>query len=291
MKKKQGFTLGLALTGLISLTACGNEEAVTLAESDGTFSPENPVNVKVGISGTDSPEWDLVAEKAAEEGIEVEIVRFNDYVLPNQALEGGEVDINAFQTVSYFDHFKEEHNLDLTAIGSTVLAPMGLYSDKYDSVEDIPDGAEITIDREATNQARNLMLLAEAGLLVLEDDFGVTSGIDQIKDNPKNIKLTEIVAGNAPRLMQDVDASTVNNGIAVDAGLSPSEDAIFLESETATPYINIIAAQTADQDNPVLNRLVEIYQTEEMADFIVEEHKGARIPTFISLDELNSYPR
>lgn len=291
MNRKREISIGLALTTIIGLAACGSEEGVSLAESEGTFSPENPVNVKVGISGTDSPEWDTVAEKAAEEGINVEIVRFNDYVLPNQALADGEIDINAFQTVSYFDHFREENNLDLTAIGSTVLAPMGLYSDKYESADEIPDGAEITIDREATNQARNLMLLEEAGLLVLEDDFGVTSGLDQIKENPKNINLTEIAAGNAPRLMQDADASTINNGIAVDAGLNPSEDAIFLESETATPYINIIAAQTKDKDNAVLNRLVELYQTDELAEFIVEEHKGARIPTFISLDELNSYPR
>ncbi|UTR06868.1 MetQ/NlpA family ABC transporter substrate-binding protein [Alkalihalobacillus sp. LMS6] len=289
MKKiHQAFLIAGATT--FTLAACGNDTS-TLADVGDDYSPENPVDVKVGITGSDSPEWDHVAKLAEEEGIDVEIVRFSDYVQPNQALADGSIDINAFQTVSFFDNFREEHDLDLAAIGSTVLAPMGLYSDKYDNVDDIPDGAEITIDREITNQARNLMLLAEAGLLELEDDFGVTSGLDQIKDNPKELTLIEIAPANAPRLMQDVDASVINNGFAVDAGLSPAEDAIFREDETATPYINIIAAQTKDQDNPVLQRLVELYQSEDVENVILEEHKGARIPTAISLDELNSYPR
>lgn len=290
MKKTSILFTTIPVLAALTLSACG-QNATSLADAGDSYSKEDPVNVKVGISGTDSPEWDYIAEIAAEEGIEVEIVRFNDYVQPNQALADGEIDANAFQTVSYFDHFIEEHNQDLSAIGSTVLAPMGLYSSKYESVDDIPDGAEITIDQEVTNQARNLMLLQEAGLLVLDDDFGVTSGQDQILDNPKNIQLTEIVAGNAPRIMEDVDASVINNGIAVDANLSPTDDSIARESETATPYINIIAAQTADADNPILQRLVEIYQSDEVAEFIVDEHDGARIPTAISLEQLNSYPR
>ncbi|PAD16431.1 MetQ/NlpA family ABC transporter substrate-binding protein [Shouchella clausii] len=287
--KKTVTTASLSILAAFALTAC-NAGADSLDETT-DYSPDNPVSVKIGVTGTDTPQWDFIADIAAEEGIEIEIVRFNDYVQPNQALADGEIDANAFQTISYFDHFIEEHNLDLTAIGSTVLAPMGLYSTKYDSVDDIPDGAEITIDKEATNQARNLMLLQEAGLLELEDDFGVTSGVDQIKNNPKNIKLTEIVAGNAPRLMEDVDAALINNGIAVDAGLVPPEDAIALESETATPYINIIAARSEDADNPVLQRIVDIYQSDEVKTFIEEEYAGATIPTYISLDELNSYPR
>ncbi|MED4128738.1 MULTISPECIES: MetQ/NlpA family ABC transporter substrate-binding protein [Shouchella] len=289
MKK---FHQALLFAGAVTftLTACGNDTN-SLADAGESYSPENPVHVKVGITGTDSPEWDEISEIAAEEGIELEIVRFSDYTQPNQALADGSIDINAFQTVSFFDNFKEEHNLDLTAIGSTVLAPMGLYSDKYESVEDIPDGADITIDKEVTNQARNLMLLAEAGLIELEDDFGVTSGLNQIKANPKNLNLTEIAPATAPRIMQDVDAAVINNGFAVDAGLSPTDDAIYREDETATPYINIIAAQTEEQDNPVLLRLVELYQSEEIEQLIIEEHKGARIPTFISLEELNSYPK
>ncbi|MFK3937381.1 MetQ/NlpA family ABC transporter substrate-binding protein [Alkalihalobacillus sp. NPDC078783] len=273
---KNTLKLLVAGLGLAALTACGSGDEET---------------VKIGIAGTDARQWDFISDIAKEEGINIEIVSFNDYVQPNQALADGDIDANAFQTVSYFDNFREENNLDLEAIGTTILAPLGVYSDRYDSIEDIPDGAEILIANEVTNQARNLMLLQEAGLLELDDDFGVTSGLDKIKDNPKNLKLTEIVPANAPRLMQDVDAAVINNGIAVDAGLSPTEDSLAREDETATPYINIIAARGDNADDPTLQRLVEIYQSDEVKEYIEEEYKGATIPTFISLEELNSYPR
>ncbi|MBM0066535.1 MetQ/NlpA family ABC transporter substrate-binding protein [Alkalicoccobacillus gibsonii] len=274
---KNTLKLLVAGLGIAALTACG--------------SGDEEETVKIGIAGTDARQWDFISDIAKEEGINIDIVSFNDYVQPNQALADGDIDANAFQTVSYFDNFREENNLDLEAIGTTVLAPLGIYSDRYDSIEDIPDGAEILIANEVTNQARNLMLLQEAGLLELDDDFGVTSGLDKIKDNPKNLKLTEIVPANAPRLMQDVDAAVINNGIAVDAGLSPTEDSLAREDETATPYINIIAARGDNADDPTLQRIVEIYQSDEVKEYIEEEYKGATIPTYISLDELNSYPR
>ncbi|TSB47634.1 MetQ/NlpA family ABC transporter substrate-binding protein [Alkalicoccobacillus porphyridii] len=288
---KQSFKLIVAGLGVLALTACGqgNDDS-TSGDTEG-FSKDNPVDVRIGISGTDSRQWDFISEKAVEEGINIDIVSFNDYVQPNQALADGDIDANAFQTVSYFDNFREEQGLDLEAIGTTILAPLGVYSDRYDSVDDIPDGAEILIANEVTNQARNLMLLQEAGLIELEDDFGITSGLDQIADNPKNLKLTEVVPANAPRLMQDVDAAVINNGIAVDAGLSPTEDSLAREDETATPYINIIAARTDNADDPALQRLVEIYQSDEVKEFIEEEYQGATIPTYISLEELNNYPR
>lgn len=274
---KNTLKLLVAGLGIAALTACG--------------SGDEEETVKIGIAGTDARQWDFISDIAKEEGINIEIVSFNDYVQPNQALADGDIDANAFQTVSYFDNFREENNLDLEAIGTTILAPLGIYSDRYDSIEDIPDGAEILIANEVTNQARNLMLLREAGLLELDDDFGITSGLDKIKDNPKNLKLTEIVPANAPRLMQDVDAAVINNGIAVDAGLSPTEDSLAREDETATPYINIIAARGDNADDPTLQRIVEIYQSDEVKEYIEEEYKGATIPTYISLDELNSYPR
>lgn len=274
---KNTLKLLVAGLGIAALTACG--------------SGDEEETVKIGIAGTDARQWDFISDIAKEEGINIDIVSFNDYVQPNQALADGDIDANAFQTVSYFDNFREENNLDLEAIGTTVLAPLGIYSDRYDSIEDIPDGAEILIANEVTNQARNLMLLQEAGLLELDDDFGVTSGLDKIKENPKNLKLTEIVPANAPRLMQDVDAAVINNGIAVDAGLSPTEDSLAREDETATPYINIILARGDNADDPTLQRIVEIYQSDEVKEYIEEEYKGATIPTYISLDELNSYPR
>src|SRR5690625_3776651 len=128
---------------------------------------------------------------------------------------------------------------------------MGIYSEKYDSIDELPDGAVIALANEATNMGRGLLLLQEAGLITLEEDFDGMGSVDKIIDNPKNIELEQMVAGQTPRVMPDVDASVINNGIAVDAGLLPLEDAIYHEDETATPYLNIIAIQQKDEDNEV----------------------------------------
>ncbi|WP_164215661.1 MetQ/NlpA family ABC transporter substrate-binding protein [Virgibacillus sp. YIM 98842] len=269
--KKIGLFILLTLL-MIVISACSSSNAAS--------------QVKIGISGSDTTIWDYVAEKAEAEGIEVEIVRFSDYVQPNLALAEGEIDANAFQTVSYFDAFIEEHNLDLVPIATTVIAPMGLYSEKHDSVDDIPDGGTIALANEATNMGRGLLLLQDAGLIELEEGFDGNGSVDKIVENPKNLEFELIVAGQTPRVLPDVDASIINNGIAVDAGFSPLDDAIFHEDETATPYINIIATQEKDKDDETLNQLAEIYQSDDVAEFIFEERDGNSIPTFVPLSEI-----
>ncbi|MCM2588165.1 MetQ/NlpA family ABC transporter substrate-binding protein [Rossellomorea marisflavi] len=247
---------------------------------------KDETKVKIGVSGSDNRIWDFVAKKAKKEGIDIEIVRFSDYVQPNLALEEGELDANAFQTISYFNEFKKEHDLDLTPIGTTVIAPLGLYSEKYKSVDDIPDGAKIAVPNEATNMGRAFLLLQEAGLIELPEDFDGNGSLDKIKKNPKNIEIVPVVAGQTPRVLPDVAASIINNGIAVDAGFNPVKDSIFHEDDTATPYINIIAARIEDKDNKTLKKIVELYQEEDTADFIKKEYNGSTIPTFVPLSKI-----
>ena len=152
MKK---ITALLATAGVAALlTACGDDS-----------SAGETTKVTLGISGSDTTIWDYVGDKAAKEGIELDIITFSDYVAPNLALAEGELDLNAFQTISYFDEFVEEHNVDIVPIGSTVIAPMGLYSDKYESIEELPEGAQIAMPNEATNMGRALLLLDESGLI------------------------------------------------------------------------------------------------------------------------------
>ncbi|MEH7276966.1 MetQ/NlpA family ABC transporter substrate-binding protein [Neobacillus vireti] len=242
--------------------------------------------VKLGVSGTDTRIWDFVAKKAEKEGINIEIVPFSDYVAPNTALAEGELDLNSFQTVAYFDVFIKEHKLDLVPIATTVLAPMGIYSEKYKDVKDIPDGAKIALPNDASNQGRALLLLQEAGLIKLPKDFDANGDLNQIKDNPKKIEFIPMVPAQTPRALPDVAASLINNGIANDAGLSPLEDAIFHESETATPYLNIIAVQGKDKDNKTYKRIAELYQSEDTAEFINQEYKGNMIPTFVPLNNI-----
>ncbi|MGD6854775.1 MetQ/NlpA family ABC transporter substrate-binding protein [Bacillus infantis] len=271
----------LILTAIILALA-----VFSAACSSSTSGKEKEKEVKIGVSGSDNRIWDFVAKKAEKEGIKVEIVRFSDYVQPNIALAEGELDANAFQTISYFNAFKKEHDLDLSPIATTVIAPMGIYSEKYKDVKDIPEGGKIAVPNEATNMGRSFLLLQEAGLITLPEDFDGNGSIEKIVENPKNLEIVPVVAGQTPRVLPDVAASIINNGIAVDAGFNPVEDSIFHESATATPYINIIAARTEDKDNETLKRLGELYQEDDVAEFIEKEYKGSTIPTFVPLSEI-----
>lgn len=278
MKKITSLLL-LALLALL-LAACGGGDEES---ADGNR------KVTLGISGSDTTIWDYIADKAEKEGIDIEIVTFSDYVAPNMALAEGELDLNAFQTISYFDEFVGEHNIDIVPIGSTVIAPMGLYSEKYESLDELPEGAQIALPNEATNMGRGLLLLQEAGLIKLSEDAGLTGTAEDIIENPKNIELVPMISGQTPRAMPDVAASIINNGVAVDAGLNPTEDPIARESETAEPYINLIAASKENADDPDFLKIVELYQQEDTADFITEYSKGAQIPTFVPVEDLVDY--
>ncbi|WLD94546.1 MetQ/NlpA family ABC transporter substrate-binding protein [Alkalihalobacillus sp. AL-G] len=242
--------------------------------------------VKVGLNGSGVPIWEKIKEKAADEGIEIELVEFADYVRPNLALADGDIDLNAFQTVSYFDAFIEERDLDLAPIATTLIAPMGIYSEKYKDVSEIPDGSKIALPKEATNMGRALLLLEKAGLIGLPEDFDGNGSIDKVEENPKNLKLEPIVAGQTPRVLPDVAASIINNGVAVEAGFVPVKDAIFIEDDTATPYINIIASRADETDKEVFKEIVEIYQQEDVATHIRKVYNDSLIPTFVPLDQI-----
>lgn len=243
--------------------------------------------VKVGVNGSGVPIWEYMKEKAAKEGIEIEIVEFADYVRPNQALADGDIDLNAFQTISYFDSFVEEHNLDLVPIGSTIIAPMGIYSEKYKAVEDLPKGSKVAVPQEATNLGRALLLLEEAGLIDLKEGFDQSQGLEAIKENPKNLEFTPVVAAQTPRVLPDVAASIINNGVAVEAGFVPVNDSIYIEGAESKPFINIIAAKEKDKDNKTYKKIVELYQEDDVAEHIKKTYKDSLIPTFVPVSELH----
>jgi len=260
--------------------------AITAACS-GDTSGEETKKVKIGISGTDTQTWDYVSEKAAKEGIDIEIVSFSDYVQPNTALADGELDANSFQTVAYFDEFIKEHDLDLVPIATTYLAPMAIYSDEYTDVKDIPDGAKIALPNDVSNQGRALVLLQEAGFLKLVDNYdGLGSIEESVVENLKNVELVPTAPAQIPRALADVDAGVINNGFARDAGLNPLNDSIFHEDETAYDYLNIIAVNEEDKDDETLNRIAELFQEEDTAEFVEKEYGGTLIPTFVPLDKI-----
>ena len=279
MKKILLTIMVLALA--IVAAACGNEEGASGGSDD-------VKTVKVGVSSGDTRTWEYIVDLAKDKGLNIELVTFNDYIQPNLALSEGEIDANSFQTVAYFDEFVQDQNLKLEAIGSTVIAPMGLYSKKHKDLKDLPDGATIAVPNEATNFGRALLLLQEAGLITLKEEFNGSGSLEIIKENPKKLKIKPVAAGNTPRLLDDADASAINNNFAVEADLT-LKDALFHESKTAKPYINIIAVKKGNADRPELQKLVELYQSKEVEEFIEKTFNGNTIPAYVSVDELLNY--
>lgn len=273
--KKLLFAATTALL-LFVLAACGSSD-------------EGKTKIKVGTSAAETQTWKLIAEKAKEQDIDVEVVTFNDYVQPNLALGNGDIDLNAFQTVVYFDNFKKEHNLDLAVVGTTNIWPMGIYSEKVKDVADIKDGDEIAIPNDPTNLGRALFLLQKAGLITLDPAFTGQGGVENIKENPKNLKITPLDSAQTARALGDVTASVVNSDMSIAANLNPSEDAIFREDAENKSYINIVAAQTKNKDNEAYKKLVDLYHSQEVQDFNKKEFKGAAVPVNEEPSYLDDY--
>ncbi|MDQ0268180.1 MetQ/NlpA family ABC transporter substrate-binding protein [Cytobacillus purgationiresistens] len=277
--KKITMVLSSILTFVFLISGCSNDSTNAIGED---------ANVKVGIRNSELRTWEYLKGVADKEGIEIEIVNFSSAYDPNQALIEGDIDINAFQHVAYLDSFNANADSDIVPIGSTIIAPLGLYSSKYKSVEDIPTGAQIAVPNDASNWGRSLLLLQDAGFITVVDDFDGNGGEDKIKENIKDIEIVPVDSANAPRVMEDTAGSVINNGVALEAGLT-LKDALVHESKTAKPYINVIAARGSDKDNKIFQQIVGIYQSEATAEFIEETYKGNYLPTFITLEELSTY--
>ena len=261
LRKKILILLALVL-GLGFLAGCGNKEELE--------------TIRLGVNSDEDEVWKLIASQLREEGVRLEIISFGDYTRPNLALAEGEIDLNAFQHYAFFNKFKEEHGLDLTAIGETVIAPLGIYSKKIESLGELDQGATIALPNDESNLARGLVLLERAGLLELEKKE--LPGLKDIRKNSLDLEIKELDASIIARALEDVDAAIINSGFAVDSGLNPREDSIFLEpiDEASRPYINIIAARTEDRDREIFKKIVSLYQTDEVEELIDEIYGGGQ---------------
>ena len=239
--------------------------------------------VKIGLVGENNDQWTLIAESLRKEGIRIELVKFSEYVQPNRALEDGEIDLNAFQHYAYLNNENKTKGYHLSPIGDTILAPLGLYSKKIKSVSEIKSGDKIAIPNDLVNGGRALRVLEKAGLIKIPQAAGPTPSLSDITENPLKIQIIEVEAAQTPRLLDDVAASVINGGHAVDAGYNPDRDSLVLERQdggSQNPYINIIAARTEDKDNPVYQRIVQEYHTDAVRNVILTVFKGAYIPAF-----------
>ncbi|WP_261166975.1 MetQ/NlpA family ABC transporter substrate-binding protein [Microbacterium sp. Marseille-Q6965] len=219
---------------------------------------------------------------AEEAGLDLEIVSYDDYALPNRALADGELDANYFQHLPYFEFETEGQGYDLEHFPGVHIEPFALYSNEYDDVADLPDGARIGINNDPSNQGRALDLLAQAGLITLSDDVEVVAAtVGDIAENPKNFEFVEADAASLARTLEDVDASVINGNYAIEAGLSPTEDGILVESGEDNPYANFLAVRAGDETNEAIVKLDELLRSEEVRQFIEETWAdGAVIPAF-----------
>lgn len=286
MSKKKLLAALAALPLIATLAACSGSSAEASAEKG---SADNPV--KIGVVGASDPYWQTYVDAAADEGISVEIVDFGEYTQPNPALSEGDIDMNQFQHVIYLAQYNEASGDDLTPIGATAIYPLGLYSTQYDSVEDIPDGAEVAVPNDESNQARGLLVLQSAGLITLKDGGSVFSTVSDVVESKSRVTVTALEASLTPTSLPDVAAAIINNDFIEDAGLKAS-DAIAQDDPAdpnAVPYINIFVTRAADKDNKVYNKLVDIYHSsQDVLDGVQETAGGTAEFVETPADELQA---
>jgi len=283
--KKISLYIGVA-SFLLLLSACGNNGS---AEQDGEG--QNDSVVHISSVDSDAEVWEHIAnpDAAQEAGLEIEVTEITGGTQSNNAVADGDVDANAFQSIEYLKSYNEESETNLIPIATTYMEPMGLYSDKYDSVEDLPNGAQVALADNPANTARGLRLLESAGLIKLEEDFDDGIGTpDDIAENPKNLEFSLIDDLTGPRVLSDLDLIPISNTVALEGGLNVLEDAIYHEevNDDNKGNFNIIAVQEGREDEEDLQKLGEIYHDPEIQEYINEEFEGTKVEVDESIDEV-----
>ena len=292
MKKKNVLSLALAAALALSLAACsgnnggnGGSSSPVSGSNPGSASGSTaaePTVIKVGVVGANNGQWDTVNKLLEADNIRCEMVEFAEYKLPNNALDAGEIDLNAFQHKAYLQKEIDDLGYDIAVLGDTIVAPLSLYSDKITDVSQLKAGDKIAVPSDPTNEGRCFNILESAGLLEVDPATGYIPELKDITANPLNLEFVEVEAANTASLLPDVAAAFVNGAHAVDNGLK-LEDAVYTEQVkpgSDNPYINIIACRTADLDNPVYQKVLAAYQSQETAQAIRDIYQGTYIPAF-----------
>ncbi|WP_156288500.1 MetQ/NlpA family ABC transporter substrate-binding protein [Oceanobacillus salinisoli] len=291
MKKLLAVLAVLLLTVVLAACGGGSVEEDTADEntSEGNNAAEENVeesteNVEITIGASSTPHAEILQEAEpllAEEGITLNIEQYQDYVLPNDDLENGTLDANYFQHIPYLQETVATTGYDIDYIDGIHVEPMGVYSKSIASIDDIPEGAEVIISRSVADHPRILALFEAQGLITLDENVDKSEvTVDDIVENPLNLTFSpDVDAAFLPEMYDTEEEALVaiNTNYAIEAGLNPLEDALFIEDEES-PYVNVIAVRSEDKDNEALNKLVEVLQSEEIQNFIVETYEGAVVP-------------
>ncbi|MGI5936581.1 MAG: MetQ/NlpA family ABC transporter substrate-binding protein [Oscillospiraceae bacterium] len=248
--------------------------------------PAEPVTIKVGASPTPHAEILAVVKDAlAEKGYELEIVEFADYVLPNTALESGELDANYFQHLPYLTTFNAEHGTHLVSVAAIHYEPFGIFPGKTKSIDELKEGATISLPNDGSNETRALLLLQQEGIIKLKEGINASSNatILDIAENPLNINFVEMEAAQLAISLPDVDMAVINGNYAIQAGLNAATDALAVESaegDAAQTYANIVAVKEGNENNPAILALIEALKSDQVKNFINETFQGAVVPIF-----------
>ena len=266
---KKFIALILALTLALSLAACGG------SADDKT--------IKVGATPAPHAEiLEVIKEELAKEGWTLEIVEFDDYIIPNTSLEEGALDANYFQHITYMNGFNDERGTHLVSAAEIHYEPFGMYAGKSASIDALPDGAQIAVPNDAPNEARALLLLQQVGLITLKDGAGINATKADIVANPKNIEIVETKAELLTTTLQDVDMAVINGNYAIDAGLKIA-DALAVEAAdgaAAQAYVNVLAVKEGNENSEKIQALVKALKTDAVKAFIESTYAGAVVPMF-----------
>ena len=285
MKKLIAIVLTLVLA--LSFGACAQPEAApaetAAPETTESAAPAELVKVKVGASVTPHAEiLNAVKDELKAAGYDLEVVEFTDYVLPNTALEQGDLDANYFQHTPYLENFNEENGTHLVAVGKIHYEPFGIYAGKTTDLSAIPEGGSIAIPNDGTNEARALLLLEAQGLIKLKEGITFTATVLDIAENPKNLSIKEIEAAQLARSLQDVDAAVINGNYAIQAGLKV-KDALAIEDKdsiAADTYANVLVVKEGHENDEATKALLAALQSDTAKKFMEEKYEGAVIAAF-----------
>ncbi|HLQ98148.1 MAG TPA: MetQ/NlpA family ABC transporter substrate-binding protein [Candidatus Dormibacteraeota bacterium] len=275
--RKNIFMFAAIILLLTVLAACGSNNnngnnANGNNESNNNALSEDKLIVGV-TAGPHEEVFEIVKEVAAKDGLEIEIKVFSDYIIPNTALDEGQLDANSYQHKPFMDKFNEDHDTDLVSAFPTILSMIGVYSETLTDVNDIPEGGKIGIPNDPTNGARALSIFEEAGLIELDNEKRDSATPLDIVKNDKNIEFVELDAAQIPKMLGEVDLAVINGNFATSSGLNPTEDSIFTETD-GTPYVNHLVVREENVNDPIIEKLKNAYYSDEVKDYINSEYPG-----------------
>jgi D-methionine transport system substrate-binding protein len=264
-----------------SLAACGKTETAPAPSTGGQQGgAQQEVTLKVGATPVPHAEiLKFIQPKLKEQGVNLEIKEFTDYVQPNVQVNEKQLDANFFQHKPYLEQFNKDQNMNLVEVVPVHIEPFGAYSKKIKSIAELPDGATIAVPNDPTNNGRALALLEKNGIIKLKEGVGINGTVKDIVENKKNVQFKEVEAAMLPRVLEEVDLALINTNYALEAKLVPTKDALIIEDKES-PYANYLVARPDNKDSEAIQKLAKALNSPEVKKFIEEQYKGAIVPAF-----------